>query len=348
MTARKLRRLSASAWSTACLWRGRWTRTCRSERSTREGMVVTTVALDAATHRRLKVMAVKKNTVLTELVRDAVRDWLRRKAGGQRRSRRGPRNDCAIYARKSTEQNGVSDEARSVTRQIEPPDSMRRGGAGRLLMSTSRIPSTDECAEAAAGLPGARHERPRPPRSREHSDALRDDSTRVRVMRAIATAEVEQQQLVAAVTAGGADVSALVVALRERQERLVHLRAQLHVLSAPPPSMSCDRDALRQAVHARLVDRRGLLRANTTEARRIIAKLLNGRLTFTPRRVGQREFYEFSGTGTIRAILEGIVDESITRAGVPNGIRTRVLALKGPRPRPLDDGDSGRVRNIKS
>jgi hypothetical protein len=25
--------------------------------------------------------------------------------------------------------------------------------------------------------------------------------------------------------------------------------------------------------------------------------------------------------------------------GVPNGIRTRVLALKGPRPGPLDDGD---------
>jgi hypothetical protein len=26
--------------------------------------------------------------------------------------------------------------------------------------------------------------------------------------------------------------------------------------------------------------------------------------------------------------------------GVPDGIRTRVLALKGPRPRPLDDGDA--------
>ena len=26
--------------------------------------------------------------------------------------------------------------------------------------------------------------------------------------------------------------------------------------------------------------------------------------------------------------------------GVPTGIRTRVLALKGPRPRPLDDGDA--------
>jgi hypothetical protein len=31
---------------------------------------------------------------------------------------------------------------------------------------------------------------------------------------------------------------------------------------------------------------------------------------------------------------------ALTRRGyVPNGIRTRVLALKGPRPGPLDDGD---------
>jgi hypothetical protein len=30
---------------------------------------------------------------------------------------------------------------------------------------------------------------------------------------------------------------------------------------------------------------------------------------------------------------------SRAKAGVPNGIRTRVLALKGPRPGPLDDGD---------
>ena len=28
--------------------------------------------------------------------------------------------------------------------------------------------------------------------------------------------------------------------------------------------------------------------------------------------------------------------------GVPTGIRTRVSALKGPRPRPLDDGDNSR------
>jgi hypothetical protein len=32
--------------------------------------------------------------------------------------------------------------------------------------------------------------------------------------------------------------------------------------------------------------------------------------------------------------------ESRAEVGVPNGIRTRVLALKGPRPGPLDDGDA--------
>ena len=31
-----------------------------------------------------------------------------------------------------------------------------------------------------------------------------------------------------------------------------------------------------------------------------------------------------------------------SECGVPTGIRTRVLALKGPRPRPLDDGDARR------
>jgi hypothetical protein len=38
----------------------------------------------------------------------------------------------------------------------------------------------------------------------------------------------------------------------------------------------------------------------------------------------------------IRKRVVGLEDWS----GVPNGIRTRVLALKGPRPRPLDDGDT--------
>jgi hypothetical protein len=45
--------------------------------------------------------------------------------------------------------------------------------------------------------------------------------------------------------------------------------------------------------------------------------VLHGRLTFTPRVDGQRHFYQFNGEGTILPILEGIVDDSITRCGVP-------------------------------
>src|SRR5438094_3254390 len=167
-----------------------------------------------------------------------------------------------------------------------------------------------------------------------------DDSKRAAVQRAITTVEVEQQQLVAAVTAGGADVSALVAALRERQERLVHLRAQLSALTTPPAVPSCDHAALTQAARQRLADWRSLLRANVADARRILAKLLDGRLTFTPRVDGQRRFYEFTGKGKIQDVLVGIFEVAVTTNGVPNGIRTRVLALKGPRPGPLDDGDA--------
>ena len=42
-------------------------------------MVVTTVAFDQALHRRLAIAAVEDNAALTELVREAVREWLDRR-----------------------------------------------------------------------------------------------------------------------------------------------------------------------------------------------------------------------------------------------------------------------------
>ncbi len=46
----------------------------------REGMVVTSVAFDQKLHRRLAIAAVAANAALTELVRQAVREWLERRA----------------------------------------------------------------------------------------------------------------------------------------------------------------------------------------------------------------------------------------------------------------------------
>jgi hypothetical protein len=41
-------------------------------------------------------------------------------------------------------------------------------------------------------------------------------------------------------------------------------------------------------------------------------------LLFTPKREGQREFYEFKGEDTIRPIIEGIVPDAVSTFGVPN------------------------------
>ncbi len=55
----------------------------------RKDMVVTTIALDRALHQRLAIAAVEDNLALTEVVRQAAREWLdRRKPTGRlKRSR---------------------------------------------------------------------------------------------------------------------------------------------------------------------------------------------------------------------------------------------------------------------
>jgi len=45
----------------------------------REGMVVTTVALERELHRRLAIAAVEDNAAMTELIRQAIREWLDRR-----------------------------------------------------------------------------------------------------------------------------------------------------------------------------------------------------------------------------------------------------------------------------
>jgi predicted transcriptional regulator len=45
----------------------------------REGMVVTTIALDPGLHHRLAIAAVEERSAMTELVRQAVAEWLTRR-----------------------------------------------------------------------------------------------------------------------------------------------------------------------------------------------------------------------------------------------------------------------------
>ena len=55
----------------------------------REGMVITTVAMEKDLHRRLAIAAIEESAAITEIVRQAVSEWLKRRE--HRRSRKGPR-----------------------------------------------------------------------------------------------------------------------------------------------------------------------------------------------------------------------------------------------------------------
>src|SRR4030042_6309762 len=58
---------------------------------------------------------------------------------------------------------------------------------------------------------------------------------------------------------------------------------------------------------------------------------------------GSLKIPEKIGVASQNLIFETIEELRKKGFGGPNGIRTRVLALRGPRPRPLDDG----TQNIK-
>ena len=58
---------------------------------------------------------------------------------------------AAIYARKSTDQSAVADEAKSVRRQIDTRGPMRRARAGR----STRRTSTSTTESAGPNSPGA-------------------------------------------------------------------------------------------------------------------------------------------------------------------------------------------------
>jgi ParG len=57
----------------------------RQRADTREGMIVTTVAFDRGQHVRLKIAAAELSTVLTAIVRQAVKEWLDRYEKGRKR-----------------------------------------------------------------------------------------------------------------------------------------------------------------------------------------------------------------------------------------------------------------------
>jgi hypothetical protein len=53
----------------------------------REGMVVTSLALEEEQHRALAIAAIEEKAAITELARQAIREWLERREKEKRKGR---------------------------------------------------------------------------------------------------------------------------------------------------------------------------------------------------------------------------------------------------------------------
>ncbi len=106
--------------------------------------------------------------------------------------------------------------------------------------------------------------------------------------------------------AAGAEVSSLLDAIKQREQRRTALQDELATLIANEPIVQVDLPQIQGELHKRLDDWRGLLTRHIAQARQILRKLLVGRLTFTPKEDANGKYYEFSGQGTLGRLLEGI------------------------------------------
>ena len=132
------------------------------------------------------------------------------------------------------------------------------------------------------------------------------------------------RNLTAGIAAGG-DLDSLVMALKDKEQRRQAVERELQARSTP-----FDLARLKKSLTAHAAGWRGMLKRQTEGAKQILQKLVAERFIFTPEGWPER-----------RVFLQGRRRSRVaTSSGVPSGIRTRVLALKGPRPGPLDDGDS--------
>ena len=130
--------------------------------------------------------------------------------------------------------------------------------------------------------------------------------------------------------AGGAEMLDALRACEARRAKLTAERATLTTQGKAP----IDEVRLRSDLLSLAQSWRCVLADDPMHARPIISSLLKGRVTYSP--MSYRK-WTLQGEASPFGLFSRVFACGV---GVPNGIRTRVSALKGPCPRPLDDGDT--------
>ena len=161
------------------------------------------------------------------------------------------------------------------------------------------------------------------------------NAERDRLQTALRQIEGQLANLTAAVAAGGGETATLVQAVKDRERERARLHRALADLKTLERLAALDVADLQRRLERKLADWRGLLGRHPQQARQILAKVLAGRLVFTPRlepASGSRA-YEFTGEGRLEAILSGVIDLPTTLV-TPAGFEPAISTLKGSRPGP--------------
>ena len=142
--------------------------------------------------------------------------------------------------------------------------------------------------------------------------ADRTSEVREALVGQLAQIEVATQRLTAAIAQGGELpplVAALEAQLRERSDVAAHIESLR--LMAPPPF---DVATVRAELAGYVADWEGFLRGHVEQAQQAIRRLVKGRLTMAPQ---ADKSYEFSGIGTVRPLLAGVIQNLAS----PQGLR---------------------------
>jgi site-specific DNA recombinase len=135
------------------------------------------------------------------------------------------------------------------------------------------------------------------------------------------------ERLTEAIATGG-DIPALVVGLRDLEARRRDIEAQLRDLR-PVPRLA------PEVIEGRLAEWRRLLRASTTTGRTVLQRVLQGRITFTPRADGLG--YDFAAPTRFDKLFSGIA------CTPPAFVEAGTDGTLGLGPAETFDGDYGRI-----
>ncbi len=122
----------------------------------------------------------------------------------------------------------------------------------------------------------------------------------------VANLDRELARLTSAI-AGGGELPALLAAVQDREIRRARAAQRAHAAEAMGKTAKFEAKRLERELLDDLEDWRGLLADEATEARPVLARLLVGRLAFTPLAPGIHAPVEFRGMASIGGLLTGTV-----------------------------------------